>query len=109
MGRGKGLGLGLGVCVGLAKARCRLDIGLAQALLRQCMNEVQKTLTEHQMHMNDIDEYLKPVEQLLDKVELWRNPSDGLAIFLDSDGGMRYFMVPISFEAKTYVAGHFYL
>lgn len=85
------------------------NMHMAQALLRQCINEVQKTLTEHQMHMNDIDEYLKPVEQLLDKVELWRNPSDGLAIFLDSDGGMRYFMVPISFEAKTYVAGHFYL
>ena len=57
------------------------NMHMAQALLRQCINEVQKTLTEHQMHMNDIDEYLKPVEQLLDKVELWRNPSDGLAIF----------------------------
>lgn len=85
------------------------NMHLAQARLRQSINEVQKKLIEHQMHMNEIEEYLEPVEQLLDKVELWRNPSDGLAIFLDSDDGMRYFMVPISFEAKTYVAGHFYL
>ncbi|MGB5229820.1 MAG: hypothetical protein WBN55_16245, partial [Eudoraea sp.] len=85
------------------------NMHLAQALLRQCINEAQKALTEHQMHMNDIEEYLRPVEQLLDKVQLWRNPSDGLAIFLDSEKGMRYYMVPISFEVKTYVAGHFYL
>ncbi len=85
------------------------NMHLAQARLRQSINEVQKTLVEHQMQMNEIEEYLEPVEQLLDKVELWRNPSDGLAIFLDSEDGMRYFMVPISFETKTYVAGHFYL
>jgi len=85
------------------------NMHLAQARLRQSINEVQKTLVEHQMQINEIEEYLEPVEQLLDKVELWRNPSDGLAIFLDSEDGMRYFMVPISFETKTYVAGHFYL
>ncbi|MEP0134435.1 MAG: hypothetical protein ABJJ25_13020 [Eudoraea sp.] len=85
------------------------NLHLAQALLKQCINEVKKTLSEHQMHMNEIDEYLKPAEQLLDKVELWRNPSDGLAIFLDSENGMRYYTLPIPFEAKTYVANHFYL
>lgn len=85
------------------------NMHLAQARLRQSINEVQKKLIEHQMHMNEIKEYLEPVEQLLDKVQLWRNPSDGLAIFLDSEKGMRYYMVPISFDAKTYVAGHFYL
>ena len=52
------------------------NMHLAQARLRQSINEVQKTLLEHQMQMNEIEEYLEPVEQLLDKVELWMNPSD---------------------------------
>jgi len=85
------------------------NLHLAQTFLKQCINEVQKTLTEHQMHEDEVTDYLKPVEQLLDKVELWRNPSDGLAIFLDPEDGMQYFKVPISFEADTYVSGHFYL
>jgi hypothetical protein len=85
------------------------NLHLAQARLKQCINEVKKTLSEHQMHMNEIDKYLQPAEQLLDKVELWRNPSDGLAIFLDSENGMKYYTLPIPFETKTYVANHFYL
>ena len=85
------------------------NMHLAQALLKQCIDEVQQGLTQRQMHMDDIKEYLEPVTQLIDNVELWRNPSEGLAIFLDSKNGMRYYKTPISFEVNTYVAGHFYL
>jgi len=85
------------------------NLHLAQALLKQCINQLKTTLVEHQMHLDEIADYLTPVEQLLYKVELWRNPSDGLAIFLDPEDGMQYFKVPIPFEAGTYVASHFYL
>ena len=85
------------------------NLHLAQAILKQCINEVHNTLLEYQMHENEITDYLKPVEQLLDTVKLWRNPSDGLAIFLNPKDGMKYFKVPISFEASTYVSSHFYL
>jgi len=85
------------------------NLHLAQALLKQCVNQVKNELSEHQMHESEIADYLRPVEQLLEKVELWRNPSDGLAIFLDPEDGMQYFKIPISFEAVTYVSGHFYL
>ncbi len=82
---------------------------LAQAHLKTCIRDVKNALTMHQMHADDIQDYLRPVEKLLVKSELWRNPSDGLAIFLDPERGMRHFKIPISFEIKTYVAGHFYL
>ncbi len=82
---------------------------LAQAKLRQCISQVKKKLMEHQLHKSEVEKYLEPVEQLIDKVQLWRNPSDGLAIFLDSEKGMRYYMAPIPFAVKTYVGSHFYL
>lgn len=82
---------------------------LAQSLLKQCINEVQKVLTDHQMSENETEEYLKPVLELLDKIDLWRNPSEGLAIFLNSEDGMRYYQVPIPFDVYTYVASSFYL
>ncbi len=64
------------------------NLHLAQALLKQCINQLKTTLVDHQVHLDEIVDYLKPVEQLLYKVELWRNPSDGLAIFLDPEDGM---------------------
>ena len=85
------------------------NMHLGQALLKQCIKEVKETLTEHQLHMTKIEAYLEPLIQLLNNVELWRNPSDGLVIFLESAGGLKYYKIPIPFEANTYVAGHFYL
>ncbi len=85
------------------------NMHLAQASLKQSINKVKVTLTEHQMHKDEIANYLKPVVQLLDQVELWRNPSEGLVIFLDPEEGMRLYQVPIAFKAKTYVSSRFYL
>ena len=82
---------------------------LAQAHLKTCINEVHKLLAQHQMHEDEITTFLKPLEQLLSKVELWRNPSDGLAIFLNPKEGMTTYQVPIPFELQTYVANHYYL
>ena len=81
---------------------------LAQANLKHCIREVQAKLFEYQYSKEESKNYLKPVKQLLDSIELWRNPSDGLAIFLNPKE-LVYYTIPISFETKTYVADHFYL
>jgi len=81
---------------------------LAQANLKHCIKEVHKSLTKHLVPDNEITHYLKPIEQLIAKIELWRNPSDGLAIFLDRKG-LSYYPLPITFNMKTEVADHFYL
>lgn len=81
---------------------------IAQATLKQCFKEVFKNLERHEMDPQEIKNYLKPVEALLSDIELWRNPSDGLAIFLDKNG-LNYYALPLSFEIKTNVSDHFYL
>lgn len=81
---------------------------IAQATLKQCLKKVNTDLERHEMDSQEIKNYLKPIEALLNDIELWRNPSDGLAIFLDKNG-MNYYKLPISFEIKANVSDHFYL
>ena len=81
---------------------------LAQARLKNAIKQVHKTLENYALSTQDIKEYLLPLESLLTNLELWRNPSDGLAIFLNMDG-LQYYTFPIAFETKTHVANHFYL
>jgi hypothetical protein len=82
---------------------------LAQAKLKSCIKQVTKALEAREKSKQDIKEYLLPVESLLSKIELWRNPSMGLAIFLDPEEGMRYYGIPIAFEEKAVVQSHYYL
>ena len=82
---------------------------LAQSRLKKCIRDVKSTLTSYQLHTDEIEKYLEPIEELLKNIELWRNPSEGLAIFLNRKEGLRYYKVPIHLEIHTYVAGYFYL
>lgn len=84
------------------------NLRLAQATLKQCIRKVSADLERHEMDPQEIKNYLKPVKALLTDIELWRNPSDGLALFLDKNG-INYYTLPISFEIKTTVSDHFYL
>ena len=81
---------------------------LAQAKLKSSIKEIHKELSKHHLKDDEIKEYLQPLEKLLANIELWRNPSQGLAIFLDQKG-LQYYMLPIRFETKTQVAANFYI
>ena len=84
------------------------NLRLDQATLKQCIRKVSSDLERHEMDPQEIKEYLKPVKALIADIELWRNPSDGLAIFLNKNE-MNYYTLPISFDIKTIVSDHFYL
>jgi len=82
--------------------------GLAQTNLKHCIKEVHNALKDHIISEKEITSYLQPIESLLANVELWRNPSNGLALFLDRKG-FTYYTLPISFETRTEVGSNFYL
>lgn len=81
---------------------------LAQAHLKSCIKQVHKELAGYQLKDDEIIAYLKPLQALMVNVELWRNPSYGMAIFLDKEG-LRYYLLPIPFETKVNVGSDFYL
>lgn len=82
--------------------------GLDQRGLKNQIKEAKKQLASYKMNNKDIDEYLKPVEDLLNDQGFWNYQSDGLAVFL-SKKSFDYFTLPVTFEAFTYVDDHFYL
>ena len=55
--------------------------GLSQAHLKSCIKKSAKYLLEKGMDAREVEDYLKPVSELLTDYQLWRNPSDGMALF----------------------------
>ncbi|MGB5361175.1 MAG: hypothetical protein WBN27_14640 [Eudoraea sp.] len=86
-----------------------LNEGLGQSNLKSCLKKVHAVLVEYGYDKSSVNAYLKPIRNLIFELSFWRNPSEGLAIFLDKDKGMRCYKLPFPFEIKTYVADHFYL
>jgi len=81
---------------------------LAQAKLKSCIDDAQQTLLNYQLNKNEVKQYLEPIKALVNEIELWRNPSDGLVIFLSAEG-LSYFKLPIAFDTMTYVGNRFYI
>ncbi|MGB5227470.1 MAG: hypothetical protein WBN55_04355 [Eudoraea sp.] len=86
-----------------------LNEGLGQSNLKSCLKKVHAVLVEYGYDKSSVNAYLKPIRNLIFELSFWRNPSEGLAIFLDKDKGMRCYKLPFPFKIKTYVADHFYL
>lgn len=86
-----------------------LNEGLGQSNLKSCLKKAHAVLVEYGYDKSSVNAYLKPIRNLIFELSFWRNPSEGLAIFLDKDKGMRCYKLPFPFEIKTYVADHFYL
>ncbi len=83
--------------------------GLGQAYLKSCLKSARLMLSERGMDRNKIEKYLKPVEELISEIQLWRHPSEGMAIFVNDTFGAEYYLVPLALESETYVSDHHYL
>lgn len=83
--------------------------GLSQAHLKASIKKSAQSLLAHGMDPREIDIYLQPISDLLPDYQLWRNPSDGLVIFLCREKGLVYYQIPIKFNPYVYVSDHFYL
>jgi hypothetical protein len=83
--------------------------GMGPATLKECVREAAHYLSTYQLEKEEIEEYLKPIRELEFNSSLWRNPSEGLVLFLDPDNGLRYYTVPLEFKRKVYVDNHYYV
>lgn len=82
---------------------------MGPATLKSHINELEKALHTYGLKDPEIKAYLNPLYSLVENRELWRNPSDGLAIFLEKESGMQYFQLPVSFNPVNYLSDHFYM
>ena len=99
----------ISIYIPMYKSGKEQNLGLSQAHLKACIKNVQKSLLLQGMEQNEIDEYLLPVKALLTDMQLWRNPSEGLVVFLNRSSDLQYFLMPIQFEPYAYVSDHHYM
>lgn len=80
----------------------------SQLILKNCIKELKIRLKDYNLSVQEIDNYLHPVENLLEDLQFWRNQSDCLVIFLNKQQ-IWYYSLPIYHNEFTYVSDHFYM
>lgn len=83
--------------------------GISEAHLKSCIREVHGILLAQGMSEKVAGKYLKPIKELVEDIAIWRNPSEGMVIFLSKEMGMQYYKLPIKFNVFAYVSDHHYL
>jgi len=76
--------------------------------LKNQLKEATSQLQVLKMNDDEIDDYLKPIAQLMDDDSFWRKQSDGLAIFYNGEEVLTY-TIPKVFKEYTYVNSSYYL
>ena len=76
--------------------------------LKTQLKEIKSKLTHRGMSVNDIETFIRPINDLINDSAFWRHQSDGLAIFL-SDKVFRKYTIPVDFEEFNYLSNEFYL
>lgn len=76
--------------------------------LKKELKDVKLKLEQKELNQKKINEFVAPVQDLIDNSGFWRKQSDGLAIFL-ADGFFKTYTLPVKFEVYNYIANSFYL
>ncbi|MFD2246765.1 hypothetical protein [Pontibacter ruber] len=81
--------------------------GQDSKLFKNKIREARTLLERHDVPDAEIEEYLKPAEELLDDNNFWRHQSEGLAVFI-TKGFSQHFTLPIAMPEMVYVLDQFY-
>jgi hypothetical protein len=76
--------------------------------LKNLMAQAEKKLLEYEVRKPDVEELLRPAEDLLVRRDFWQHPGDGLAIFLSGDAS-RIYRLPETFDEAVVVGKSFYV
>ena len=76
--------------------------------LKNQLKEAEILLSAQGVSTRGVQTMLEPASTLLQDFGFWQHQSDGLAIFLSSNG-VRLFRLPLNFKELTIVADHFYI
>ncbi|MCC9165407.1 baeRF3 domain-containing protein [Pontibacter harenae] len=81
--------------------------GQDSTLFKNKINEVKKLLAVRNLSEAEIDEYIKPAEELLHANGFWRHQGEGLAVFI-TKGFSTHYTLPIVMPEAVYVMNKFY-
>jgi hypothetical protein len=76
--------------------------------LKNLLQEAEQRLLEHGISLPEVNKLLRPAQALLDDRVFWQNQSDGLALFLSTEGFNTY-RLPCSFDELVVVGERFHI
>ena len=76
--------------------------------LKNRLKEAEDQLEQRGLNQREIEQLLKPAQDLWRNDLFWERQSDGLAVFV-RDGSMRYYRLPLHFEPLTVVGPRFHV
>jgi hypothetical protein len=97
-------------CVSIYMPTVRVGAEVQQNPIRykNMLRQAEDQLARLEMRKPDIDRLLRPAYALLDDPEVWRNASDGMAIFAHPDR-TTYYRLPFHFEELVVAKDRFYI
>lgn len=97
-------------CVSIYMPTHRTGVGTQQdpIRLKNLLGKAEKDLSDRGMGRRDVQKMLEPASVLLQDSYFWQHQSDGLAIFLSSNG-IRRFRLPLNFEEFVTVMDRFHI
>ncbi|RYZ32465.1 MAG: hypothetical protein EOP49_37490, partial [Sphingobacteriales bacterium] len=102
-------GLCVSIFVPTHKVGAEVLEGGDMTIFRNRVREAREVLaSEHKMSDRDIQELMKPAEDLIADTNFWRHQNNGLAVFI-SKGFSKHFNLPVSVEERVVVLDHFYV
>lgn len=82
--------------------------GQDHILFKNKLRETRTLLQRHDVPEAEIDQYMKPAEDLLNDNGFWRHQAEGLALFI-TKGFSAHYTLPITMPDVVYVLDQFYL
>lgn len=77
-------------------------------MLKNQLKKIEAELSEFNLKQNEIDEYLKPINDLLNKSGFFRHLSDALVLYRNSTDFI-YTSLPLDVKEVSLVSDHYYL
>lgn len=96
------------VSIYLPTHRAGAEIRQDPIRLKNLLQEAEQLLSAQGVGTHDVQKMLEPASKFLQDSDFWRHQSDGLAIFLSSNGARRY-RLPLKFEELVIVVDHFHI
>jgi hypothetical protein len=82
--------------------------GQDHILFKNKLREARALLQRHDVPEAEMEQYLKPAEDLLNDTGFWRHQAEGLAVFL-TKGFSAHYTLPFTMPEVVYVLDQFYL
>lgn len=81
--------------------------GMDSLAFKNQIRKAKELLETHDLTTEEINEYLKPAEELLNNNGFWRHQGEGLAVFI-TKGFSTHFTLPVTMPNEVYVLNQFY-